>query len=150
MICYYYDCNYVKAVPMKSRSASEWFKAYEHIHQELTSRGFKPKLQTLDNEASAALKSFFTENDVEYQLVPPHCNRRNAAERAIQTFKEHFVSGLASVYPDFPLHLWDRLLPQAEMTLKLLRKSRQHPQLSAAAHYHGMVDYNTTAFAPPG
>jgi hypothetical protein len=36
------------------------------------------------------------------------------------------------------------------MTLNLLRKSRQHPQLSAAAHYHGMIDYNKTAFAPPG
>jgi hypothetical protein len=124
MICYSYDSNYVKAVPMKSRSASEWLKAYEHIHQELASRGFKPKLQTLDNEASAALKSFFTENDVEYQLVPPHFHRRNSAERAIRTFKEHFVSGLASVEPDFPLHLWDRLFPQAEMTLNLLRKSR--------------------------
>jgi hypothetical protein len=54
------------------------------------------------------------------------------------------------VDPDFPLHLWDCLLPQAEMTFNLLRKSRQHPQLSAAAHYHGMVDYNKTAFAPPG
>jgi hypothetical protein len=48
MICYYYDCNYVKAFPMKSRPASELLKAYGHIHQELTSRGFKPKLQTLD------------------------------------------------------------------------------------------------------
>jgi hypothetical protein len=149
MICYSYDCNYDKAVPMKSRYASEWLKAYEHIHQELTSRGFKPKLQTLGNEVSAALKSFFTEKDVEYQLVPPHCHRCNAAERAIRTFKEHFVSGLASVDPDFQLYLWDRLLPQAEMTLNLLRKSRQHPQLSTAAHYHGMVDYNKTAFAPP-
>jgi hypothetical protein len=27
MICYSYDCNYVKTVPMKSRSASEWVKA---------------------------------------------------------------------------------------------------------------------------
>jgi hypothetical protein len=125
-------------------------KACENIHQELTIRGFKPKLQTLDNEASTALKSFFTDNDVEYQLVPPHCHRRNAAELAIRTFKEHFLSGLASVDTAFPLHLWDRLLPQAEMTLNLLRKSRQHPQLSAAAHYHGMVDYNKTAFAPPG
>jgi hypothetical protein len=35
------------------------------------------------------------------------------------------------------------------MTLNLLRASRQHPQLSATAHYHGMVDYNKTAFAPP-
>jgi hypothetical protein len=79
----------------------------------LPSRGFKPKLQPLDNEASAGLKSFFTENDVEYQLVPPHCRRRNAAERAIRTFKEHFVSGLASLDPDFSLHLWDFLLPHA-------------------------------------
>jgi hypothetical protein len=82
MVCYVYDCNYVKVVPMKSRSASEWVKEYNHTHQELTAKGFKPKLQTLDNEASAALKQFFTANDVEDQLVPPHCHcrRRNAAE----------------------------------------------------------------------
>jgi hypothetical protein len=66
MVCYVFDCNYVKVVPMKSRSASEWLKAYAHIHQELTAKGFKPKLQTLDNEASATLKNFFTTNDVEY------------------------------------------------------------------------------------
>jgi hypothetical protein len=71
MICYVYDCKYIKVVPMKSRSSSEWVKAYDHIHQELTAKGFKPKLQTLDNEASAALKHFFTTNDVDYQLVPP-------------------------------------------------------------------------------
>jgi hypothetical protein len=82
-------------------------------------------------------------------LVPPHCHRRNAAERAIRTFKEHFVDGLSSVDPSFPMHLWDRLLPQTEITLNLLRKSRLHPQLSDAAHYHGLVDYNKTAFAPP-
>jgi hypothetical protein len=135
---------------MTSRYASEWIKAYDHIHQELTAKGFKPKLQTLDNEASASLKSLFTTNDVEYQLVPPHYHRRNAAERAICTFKEHFVAGLVSFDPNFPLHLWDRLLPQAELTLNLLRTSRQYPQLSAAAHYHDLVDYNKAAFAPPG
>jgi hypothetical protein len=150
MLCYIYDCNYIKVVPMKSRSASEWVKAYDSIHQELTVKGFKPKLQTLDNEASTALKNFFTVNNIAYQLVPPHCHRRNAAERAIRTFKEHFVAGLSSVDPSFPMHLWDRLLPQAEITLNLLRTSRLHPQLSAAAHYHGLVDYNKTAFAPPG
>jgi hypothetical protein len=42
------------------------------------------------------------------------------------------------------------MLPQAEMTLNLLQTSRQHAQLSAAAHFHGMVDYNKTAFVPPG
>jgi hypothetical protein len=74
MVWYIYDCNYVKVIPMKSRSASEWVKAYDTIHQELTVKGFKPKLQTLDNEALAALKNFFTVNDIAYQLVPPHCH----------------------------------------------------------------------------
>jgi hypothetical protein len=150
MVCYIYDCNYVKVVPMKSRSASEWVKEYDSIHQELTVKGFKPKLQTLNNEALTALKNFFTTNDIAYQLVLPHCHRRNVAERAIGTFKEHFVAGLSSVDPSFPMHLWDRLLTQAEITLNLLWTSRLHPQLSAAAHYHGLVDYNKTAFAPPG
>jgi hypothetical protein len=60
------------------------------------------------------------------------------------------VAGLSSADPSFPMHLWDRLLPQAEITLNLLRTSRLHPQLSAAAHYHGLVDYDKAAFAPPG
>jgi hypothetical protein len=150
MVCYIYDCNYVKVIPMKSRFASEWVKAYDSVHQELTFKGFTPKLQTLDNEASAALKNFFTVNDIAYQFMRPHCHRRNAAERAIRTFKENFVAGLSSVDPSFPMHLWDRLLPQAEITLNLLRTSQLHPQLSVAAHYHGLVDYNKTAFAPPG
>jgi hypothetical protein len=120
MVCYVYDCNYVKVIPMKSLSASEWVKSYDTIHQELIVKGFKPKLQTLDNEASSALKNFFTFNDIAYQLVPPHCHRRNAAERAISTFKEHFLTGISSVDPSFLLHLWHRLLPQAEITLNLL------------------------------
>jgi hypothetical protein len=116
-----------------------WVKAYDSVHQELTVKGFKPNLQTLNNEASTALKNFFTVNDIAYQLAPPHFHRRNAAERAIRTFKEHFVAGLSSVDPSFPMHLWDRLLPQAEITVNLLWTSRLHPQLSAAAHYHGLV-----------
>jgi hypothetical protein len=85
-----------------------------------------------------------------YQFVPPHCHCTNAAERAIRTFKEHFKAGLATVNPEFPAHLWDRLLSQAEITLSLLLSSRLHPQLSSATHYHGLIDYNKTAFGPPG
>jgi hypothetical protein len=143
MLCYVYDCNYVKVIPMKSRSASEWVK-------ELTVKGFKPKLQTLNSEAFTALKHFFTINYIAYQLVPPHCHSRNVAERDIRTFKEHFAAGVSSVAPAFPLHLCNRLLPKAEITLNLLLTSRLHPQLSAAAHFHGLVDYNKTDFAPPG
>jgi hypothetical protein len=66
MLCYIYDCNYINVVPMKSRTTSEWVKAYGSIHQEITIKGFKPKIQTLDNEASTALKNFL--DPTEYQL----------------------------------------------------------------------------------
>jgi hypothetical protein len=150
MMVYSFDCNYIKPVAMKSKSASEWLKAFGEIFQELTSRGFNQNIQTLDNEASVALTSYFTENDMTNQLVPPHCHRQNSAECTIRNFKEHFMPGLASVDPYFPIHFWDRLLPQAEITLNLLRTSRLHPQLSTADHFHGHIDYNKTAFAPPG
>ena len=89
---------------------------------------------------------------IDYQLVPPHVHRRNAAERAstIRTFKNHFVATLCSTDPAFPLFLWDRLLPQAMLTLNLLRGSRMNPKLSAHAQLFGPFDYNRTPLAPPG
>jgi hypothetical protein len=136
MICYSYDATYIRPVAIKSKSGAEWVKAFGVVFYKMTAKGFKPKLQTMDNEASAALKNYFTEKKMNYQLVPPHCHRTNAAERAIRTFKEHFKAGLATFDPDFPAHLWEIILPQEEITLNLLRASRLHPQLSAAAHYH--------------
>ena len=61
-------------------------------------------------------------------------HRRNVAERAIQTFKDHFIAGLASVDPQFPMHEWNRLLPQAIITLNLLRNARVNPKLSSYAY----------------
>ena len=74
----------------------------------------------------------------------------NAAERAIGTFKSHFIAGLATTDPKFPIRLWDQLLPQAELTLNLLRTSRINKNLSAYAQLDGMFDYNKTPLAPPG
>jgi hypothetical protein len=140
MICYSYNANYIRPISMKSKSGAEWVRAFGVVFDEMTAIGFKPKLQTIDNKASAALKNYFTEKEMRYHLVPPHCHRTNVAERAIRTFKENFKAALATVDPDFREHLWDRLLPQAEITSNLLRSSRLHPKLSAAAHYHGLID----------
>jgi hypothetical protein len=87
---------------------------------------------------------------IDYQLVPPNMHRRNAAERAIRTFKNHFIATLCGTDPDFPLLLWDQLLPQALLTLNLLQASRINPQLSAQAQVHGAYDYNRTPLGPPG
>jgi hypothetical protein len=56
MVVYSFDCNSINPVAMKSKSASEWLEAFGGIFQELMPRGFNPKLKTMDNEASSALK----------------------------------------------------------------------------------------------
>jgi hypothetical protein len=97
-----------------------------------------------------ALRNYLTKQGIDYQLAPPHIHRRNNAERAIQTFKNHFISGLCSVDPNFPLKLWDKLLPQATLTLEILSQSRINPRMSAYAQLNGHFDFNRTPLAPPG
>jgi hypothetical protein len=46
--------------------------------------------------------------------------------------------------------LWDRLLPQAVLSLNLLRGLRLNPKLSAWAQLNGNFDFNCTPIAPPG
>jgi hypothetical protein len=150
LVCYVYDCNAIITTPMKNRTELEHMRAFNHIHQYLTMRGFTPTHQRLDNEASTAFKNNLRQKGIDYQLVPPHNHRRNAAERAIQTFKNHFISILCGTDKRFPMHLWCRLLPQATATLNLLRTSRLHPQLSAEAHLNGAFDFNRTPLAPLG
>jgi hypothetical protein len=120
------------------------------MEQELVARGLKPKLMKLDNEASELLKDYLHQQDITFQLVPLYSHRRNSAERAIRSFKDHLIAGLCSTDKSFPMHLWDRILPQAVMTLNMLRTSRINPKLSAATHIFGQYDFNRAPMAPPG
>ena len=60
------------------------------------------------------------------------------------------MAGLALLDPNFPMREWDRLLPQAEQTLNLLRVARAKPKLSVYAYIFGHFDWNTTPLVPPG
>ena len=84
------------------------------------------------------------------QLVPPDNHRSNIAERAIQTFKNHFIAILAGVDPKFPMHLWCRLVPQAVLTLNLVRPAHVSQKKSAYTYVHGDFDYNKMPLAPLG
>ncbi len=84
------------------------------------------------------------------ELVPPGCHRQNAAEVAIRNFKLHFLSVLAGVADDFPQNLWDRLLPQTEITLNLIWQSNATLTVSAYAHLSRPFDYNKMLLAPMG
>jgi hypothetical protein len=109
LVVYDYDSNAILVEPMRSRTGPCILAAYQAIHTRLVIAGLRPQLQRLDNECSAALKTFLRDEAVDFQLVPPGLHRRNAAERAIRTFKNHFIAGLCSVDKNFPLHLWDKL-----------------------------------------
>jgi hypothetical protein len=61
----------------------------------------------MDNECSTAFERYIWSEKIKIQLVPPHNHRANAAERAIATFKEHFIAALATVNQLCPLQLWD-------------------------------------------
>ena len=150
IILYDYDSYSILAEPIKNRSSAAILAGYQVLHARLCAAGLQPRLQRLDNECSESLKQFLREEDIDFQLAPPGIHRRNAAERAIRTWKNHFIAGLCSVDKDFPLHLWDRLLPQVELTLNLLRGSRINPKMSAWAQIHGNFDFNRTPIAPPG
>ncbi|KAL7536833.1 hypothetical protein ACHAWF_006763, partial [Thalassiosira exigua] len=77
-------------------------------------------------------------------------HRRNAAERAIRTFKAHFLVILFGVAPDFPRYLWDLIVPQAEMTLNFLRSAKANKRMSAWEYFHGPFNYDATPLGPLG
>jgi hypothetical protein len=149
-LLYNVDTNSIHTTAIPNRYAATIRDAWESTHQHLLHQGHAPELHVLDNECSADLQKAFTKYNVQFQRVPPKVHRVNAAERAIRTFKNHFVTMLCSVDSRFPLDLWDRLLPQATLTLNLLRSSRIHPSLSAYASLYGNFDFNRTPLAPVG
>jgi hypothetical protein len=148
VLCDYYS-NEILAQPIKDRTAPELLKAFQFMEQELVARGLKPKLMKLDNEDSKLLKNYLYQQGITFQLVPPYSHRPNSADRAIRSFKDHLIAGLCSTNKYFPMHLWDRILSQAVMTLNMLRISRPNPKLSGATHIFGQHDYNRAPLAPP-
>ena len=145
------DSNAILVEPLSSRKDAELTRAYRTLMLRLKAAGIVPKKHVLDNEVSEAMKTVIRdEYKMEMELVPPGCHRRNAAEVAIRNFKAHFLSILAGAADDFPKSLWDRLLPQAEITINLLRQSNATPAVSAYAHLSGPFDYNKMPLAPMG
>ena len=121
LVAYHYKSNTIHAEPLKTRSGLDLTAAYQKIHRLLNKWGLRPHLHILDNECPNFLRTFMREVNKQFQLVPPHIHQRNSAERAIRTFKEHFIEVLSSTHKYFPLHIWCRLIPHAIIMLNLLR-----------------------------
>ena len=151
MVVYDYDSNTILVEPLKSKSATNHLTAIIKMYKFLQSRGIQPKICIIDNKCSK-LVNYYIKNslNLQLQLVPPHMHQVNIAEKAIDIYKNHFISGLAIVNPSFPLHLWCRIVPLATTTLNLLRPTRINPRLSVNEFLNGVFDYNKTPLAPLG
>jgi hypothetical protein len=105
-VLYHYKSNCILASPIKGMDDRTIFEAYKKYFEELTSKGFTSKLNIMDNQATKHIKQYLSDNDCKLQLVEPHNHRVNVAERAIQTFKDAFITALSTTDVDFPLQLW--------------------------------------------
>ncbi len=132
MIAFHANGNLILQQAFKTKSNCHCIAAYNAIMTRLAARGLFVDLQILDNKASLVCKEAITFKwNATFQLAPMDMHPRNWAERAICTFNNHFLAILAGVDAAFPPYLWDLLLPQAELTLNLLRQSTINHQISA-------------------
>jgi hypothetical protein len=122
-ITYIYNLNAILMRAMPSKNNAAMIAAFFDIFSTLAVHGYAPTLNMMDNECSKVVKAHIKANKINVHLVLPHNHRVNVAERAIATFKEHFIAGLATVNKNCLFQLWDEFLPQIKLTLNLLHFS---------------------------
>jgi len=104
MILYETTSNHIFAKTMKEKIENSMIKAFETIQEQLTKAGSCPTLHILYNEASKRCKEVVVkQNNSKDQMVSPRMHRRNAANRAISTFKDQLIGRISSADPQFPL-----------------------------------------------
>ena len=123
-VTYAYDENAILVRLLKSRKGKELVDKLSEVNEYLEERGYKPNHQFLENKTSQEMKSYLKGKKVTFQFMPLYNHRKNAAEYTIRTFKNHFITILCMLYPNFPMSLWCCLLKQAEMTLNIVRPCR--------------------------
>ena len=142
--------SYIHVEPMKTRHHTDYIAAYKKTITFFGLLGRKILFQRLDNETSAPLEAFARSNGITIEYCPPHQHRSLKAERAIRTFKNHFIATLGTVYSNFPMQLWDELLPQTELCLNHLIPYAPNPRVSACWTDGGAFDFSKHPIAPAG
>jgi hypothetical protein len=150
VVFYVYDANYICSIPIKSQSKEELLRAYHEVYEWLLVRGFKPLLHKMDNKTSHEVEQFIQGQQTRLQYTPPDMHCTNPAERAIRTWKNHFLAGIASLPKSFPIANWCCLTKQCNATLNMLRPCRQNPLLSAHVALEGSFSFDSTPMAPLG
>ena len=151
MLAYHIDTKAIHVSAFQYRNDCHRLENYNAIMNRLKAKGHSVDLQVLDNKASFEYRrTIVDEWNCTFQLVPTDVHRRNIAERAIRTYKAHFLAIIAGIANYFPNFLWDHLLPQTELTLNLLRQSTLAPDMSAWEQFNGLFNFDATPIVPIG
>eukprot|EP00804_Cyclotella_cryptica_P025029 CCRYP_015949-RA/>CCRYP_015949-RA protein AED:0.34 eAED:0.26 QI:0/0/0/0.75/1/1/4/0/538 len=150
MLAYHCDSNAILVEPFQSRHDRHRIAAHGRIMTRLKEKGHTIDHQILDNEASNAYRQTITQDwKATYQLVPPHVHRANAAERAIQTLKAHFLSILAGIDASLPTTSGTSYSPkQNSPSISFANPPR--PATSAWEAFNGPLNYDATPLGPIG
>ena len=150
LIAIFFDetSNYISAIPLPNKSSKSLLAATKQALHFFASHGSKTTVLRLDNEISDSVKDFLRKENVTIDLTPVGQHRRNKAERAIRTYKNHHIATLSGADKDCPLELWSDFLEQIEFTLNILRTSSSGQ--SAWSTIHGPYDLNKSPIAPLG
>ena len=149
-IFYSEDWDYIHVETSNSKSAPELLAVTQRALKFFAERGAKHAFLRMDNECAGDMKQWLKEAGITPELAPVSAHRTNRAERAIRTWKNHFIAMLAGIDPDCPLSLWEEFIEQAELTLNLMRDSPCNAILSAYEGLCGRFDLNKTPIAPVG
>ena len=149
-VAYDYDTNFIFAIPIANVKDATIVKAFDQLFTKLTEKGHKPAFNITDNQAVNPLKTYLKSKNCRWQFVEPTNHQVKAAEWAIQTYKNQFISGLRSMDSEWTLTLWDQLAHQAATTLNILQKSRIEQKKTSYHQLHGhKYDWNAFTMASP-
>ena len=144
------DAGPILGTAIKSRRKEHLLEGFKEMHETLKKAGINPILHRIDNKFSIELIEEIESRGLKYHIAPRGNHQTIAAERGIQTLKNHFISVLYGCAPTFLKNQWDRVLLVAVLTLSMLRPLRNIPVKSVYNKLWGNFDFNKTPLAPLG
>jgi hypothetical protein len=97
-VAYVYDLNAIIGCAMPYCTIASMVTAFTKVITILKAGHYQPAPNVMNNECSAAVKKYIKSENINIQLITPHNHCVNVAERAIATFKEHFVAAIATIW----------------------------------------------------
>jgi hypothetical protein len=76
-VMYHYETNAILVKAIKNLDDHSIYEAYKELFETLEAKGYKPKMNVMDNQATKYIKNFLTTKDCNLQVVEPHNHRVN-------------------------------------------------------------------------